>query len=151
MGKLYSLWLRVRSGEWGRCTQECVRHEEGGTLSHTALLSRLQELVSWTPGRQIRLIRNIHRDNQTELRGFHHAGEVPVVAIFVRGLVVVLVVVLRENLFAIIVRFAVELAAERDGECRHAGMCEREMVGPVIVALFGMRVGFDNNVHAPRG
>ena len=84
-------------------------------------------------------------------RDLLHAGHVPVVAVLVRGLVIVLGVVLLEHLFPVTFRLARELVAFVHREGGDAGLREREVVRAVEAALLGSWVGPDGEIHALGG
>src|SRR5271157_3053611 len=95
------------------------------------------KLISWAPIRQFLLVGDILAQQEAELRGLLHGGKVPIFLKLVGRLMVVLGVVLLPHLLPIPFRLAGKFGGSPDGECRDAGMREREVVGAEIVALLG--------------
>src|SRR5579864_735795 len=64
---------------------------------------------------------------------------------------VMLRIVFFEYLLSVVRGLVLEPASQTDGKCRYAGMREFEMIGPVVVALLGMRLGLHFEMHALDG
>src|SRR5439155_27032439 len=95
-----------------------------------------RELVVWIELRQRRQIRNALADLQRKIRFLNHSREVPIVAIFIRGLVIVSLVVFLKLLLAPFFRMADVVVAFLQTNRRHADFRERKMIRTIEGSLF---------------
>src|SRR6185312_4374168 len=134
-----------------RCREDAEDGERiGGSSAHSALLARLQKFIAGLPCRQPGHVRGIHSETKAEFSHLHHAAEVPIISIFIGGLVIVLVVVLFESGRAEICRFAEIVASGRDRKRRYAPPRQRQVVRSTVKALFRLRLGLALEIHCLR-
>src|SRR5262245_51817233 len=93
------------------------------------------ELIAPVPLRRFGGVGHAQTYPEGQPRLLNHSAEIPVRAVFVRGLMVAVLIVVLKLLFAPFIGMADELRAWIEADGRDARLGEREMVGAVEGAL----------------
>src|ERR1019366_9353808 len=101
---------------------------------------RLRELVAGLPADRCRLVCGLPSQGDSELRHHRVAAEIHLRIVLVAGLVIVLGNIVAGLLLAPLRVMTLVLIAFVNGERRHAGARETEMIGAIIVPCAGLRV-----------